>query len=109
MKQKSTNKKCNDDFKRPIVELYHSGQKVKSLSSEYVIYLSSEEKPKDMNNSYGYWEGKTYTFGGILIPVTGNRINGNTKRYKSKQRAKNMAEKLGDRCGYVLSWVVDEI
>ncbi|MGG1444886.1 hypothetical protein ABE354_23120 [Brevibacillus laterosporus] len=47
--------------------------------------------------------------GGILIPVTGDRINGNTKRYKSKQRAKNMAEKLGDRCGYVLSWVVDEI
>lgn len=37
MKQNSTNKKYNDDFKRTIVELYHSGQKVKSLSSEYGV------------------------------------------------------------------------
>ncbi|QOS99979.1 transposase [Brevibacterium sp. JNUCC-42] len=34
---KSMNKKYNEDFKRTIVELYHSGQKVKSLSSEYGV------------------------------------------------------------------------
>ncbi|TPG68260.1 IS3 family transposase [Brevibacillus laterosporus] len=37
MKQNSTNKKYNEDFKRTIVDLYHSGHKVKSLSSEYGI------------------------------------------------------------------------
>ncbi len=31
------NKKYNEDFKRTIVELNHSGQKVKSLSSEYGV------------------------------------------------------------------------
>nr|WP_113758052.1 hypothetical protein [Brevibacillus laterosporus] len=34
---KSMNKKYNEDYKRTIVELYHSGQKVKSLSSEYGV------------------------------------------------------------------------
>ncbi|MCG7317644.1 transposase [Brevibacillus laterosporus] len=34
---KSMNKKYNEDFKRTIVELNHSGQKVKSLSSEYGV------------------------------------------------------------------------
>ncbi|ATO51572.1 transposase [Brevibacillus laterosporus] len=37
MKQNSTNKKYKEDFKRTIVDLYHSGHKVKSLSSEYGI------------------------------------------------------------------------
>ncbi|WP_094702868.1 transposase [Brevibacillus laterosporus] len=34
---KSMNKKYNEDFKRTIVELNHSGQKVKRLSSEYGV------------------------------------------------------------------------
>jgi transposase len=30
-------KKYNDDFKKTVVDLYHSGSKVKDLSSEYGI------------------------------------------------------------------------
>ncbi len=32
-----TNKKFNEEFKKMVVELYHSGQPVKQLSSEYDV------------------------------------------------------------------------
>ncbi|MFI8677535.1 hypothetical protein [Bacillus thuringiensis] len=76
---------------------------------KYVIYLSSEAKPKDSGNSYGYWKGKTHIYGGILIPLTRDVVDEYTRKYKSRKRAENMAEKLADRCGYVMSWVVEEI
>ncbi|PEV64201.1 MULTISPECIES: hypothetical protein [Bacillus cereus group] len=78
--------------------------------SEYVIYLSSEETPKDVHNSYGYWGGKILSSGGMRYPSIGVCSDKkDVKKYKSKKRAENMAEKLADRCFYVLSWVVEEI
>ncbi len=37
MEHKKTNKRYNEDFKRTVVDLYHSGYSVKELSSEYGI------------------------------------------------------------------------
>ncbi|MCF6095029.1 transposase [Microaerobacter geothermalis] len=37
MENKNTGKKFNDDFKRTVVDLYHSGSSVKDLSSEYGV------------------------------------------------------------------------
>jgi len=34
---KNTGKKFNEDFKKTVVELYHSGSSVKDLSSEYGV------------------------------------------------------------------------
>ncbi|MGG3045780.1 hypothetical protein ABEO76_21880 [Bacillus anthracis] len=77
---------------------------------EYVIYLSSEETPKDVNNSYGYWGGKILSLSGMRYPSIGVCDDKtDVKKYKSKKRAENMAEKLADRCFYVLSWVVEEL
>lgn len=76
---------------------------------EYVIYLSSELRPKEATNSYGYWKGKTYTLRGDIFPKTWDVIDSDIKRYTSKKRAENMAEKLAEKCTYVLSWIVEEI
>ncbi|AYK05658.1 IS3 family transposase [Brevibacillus laterosporus] len=37
MEHKKTNKRYNEDFKRTVVDIYHSGYSVKELSSEYGI------------------------------------------------------------------------
>ena len=37
MKHKNNGKRYNDDFRKMVVELYNSGQSVKSLSSEYGV------------------------------------------------------------------------
>jgi len=37
MKHKKNGKRYNDDFRQMIVDLYHSGQSVKNLSSEYGV------------------------------------------------------------------------
>ena len=37
MKQRNTGKRFNDDFRKMVVELHHSGQSVKDLSSEYGV------------------------------------------------------------------------
>ncbi|MGM8216858.1 IS3 family transposase [Bacillaceae bacterium W0354] len=37
MKHKNNGKRYNDDFRKMVVELYHSGQSVRSLSSEYGV------------------------------------------------------------------------
>jgi len=37
MKHKKNGKRYNDDFRQMIVDLYHPGQTVKDLSSEYGI------------------------------------------------------------------------
>lgn len=37
MERKPAGKKYNDDFKKTIVDLYHSGSPVKELSSEYGV------------------------------------------------------------------------
>ncbi|MDM5370530.1 hypothetical protein QUF96_02920 [Bacillus bombysepticus] len=77
--------------------------------SGYVIYLSSERYPKDVHNSYGYWGGKTYIVDGMNFPTIGIDIETDVKIYKSKKRAETMAEKLADRCPYVLSYLVEEL
>ncbi|MFJ9300024.1 hypothetical protein [Bacillus toyonensis] len=41
--------------------------------------------------------------------MTWDVVESDVKRYKSKKRAENMAEKLANRCTFVLSWVVEEI
>ena len=37
MERKNKGKKYNDDFKKMIVDLYHSGNSVKDLSGEYGV------------------------------------------------------------------------
>ena len=37
MKHKRNGKRYNDDFRKMVVELYHSGQSVRNLSSEYGV------------------------------------------------------------------------
>jgi transposase len=37
LERKPAGKKYNDDFKKTIVDLYHSGSPVKELSSEYGV------------------------------------------------------------------------
>lgn len=37
MKHKNNSKRYNDDFRKMVVELYHSGQAVRDLSSEYGV------------------------------------------------------------------------
>lgn len=37
MKHKSNGNRYNDDFRKMIVDLYHNGQSVKDLSSEYGV------------------------------------------------------------------------
>ena len=37
MERKNTGKKYNNEFKKTIVDLYHSGNSVKELSSEYGV------------------------------------------------------------------------
>ncbi|GLY12963.1 hypothetical protein [Pseudobacillus badius] len=37
MERKPTGKKYNDDLKKVIVDLYHSGSSVKELSSKYGV------------------------------------------------------------------------
>jgi len=37
MERKPAGKKYNDDFKKTIVDLYHSGSSVKELSGEYGV------------------------------------------------------------------------
>jgi hypothetical protein len=77
----------------------------------YVIYLSSEKDAlvRDQCNVYGYWEGKQYTVHDEIFPVTFPRVTIDTKVYKSKKRADTAAEKLFNKFGYVLSWLVEEI
>jgi len=37
MTNRKNGKRYNDDFRKMVVDLYHSGQKVKDLSSEYGV------------------------------------------------------------------------
>jgi len=37
MKHKNNSKRYNDDFRKMVVELYHTGQKVCKLSSKYSV------------------------------------------------------------------------
>ena len=37
MNHKKNGKRYNDDFRKMVVDLYHSGQKVRDLSSEYGV------------------------------------------------------------------------
>jgi len=37
MKHKNNGKRYNDDFRKMVVELYHSGHSVRDLSSEYGV------------------------------------------------------------------------
>ncbi|PGY54970.1 hypothetical protein [Bacillus thuringiensis] len=77
--------------------------------SGYVIYLSSNTSKGMSHESYGYWRGKTYQVQGETFPVTDIEVTPDTKVYKSKKRAENSAEKIFDKCGYVVSWFFEEI
>jgi len=72
-----------------------------------VIYLTSESDSSGSSNSYGYWQGKNYSFHGEMIPYTDREITGNTKIYKRKVMAEKMAEKLFNRCAYVYGWKIE--
>jgi len=37
MKHRKNGKRYNDDFRKMVVELYHSGQSVRDLSGEYGV------------------------------------------------------------------------
>jgi len=38
MTNHKSGKRYNDDFRKMVVDLYHSGQSVRNLSSEYGVY-----------------------------------------------------------------------
>ncbi|PEV80773.1 hypothetical protein [Bacillus cereus] len=76
--------------------------------SGYVIYLSSNNLKGEVHESYGYWRGKTYRMYGETFPLTDSEVTSDTKVYKSKKRAENSAKKVSDKCGYVVSWFVEE-
>lgn len=74
----------------------------------FVINLSTAGF-RDPMNYYGYWSGITYKHDGEVFPVCDSRVEDRTKRYTSRKRAENAAEKIAYRCEYVLSYkVVDE-
>ncbi|MBG9608517.1 hypothetical protein ABE18_15835 [Bacillus toyonensis] len=62
-----------------------------------------------MHESYGYWRGETYRVQGETFPITDIRVTPDAKGYKSKKRAENSAGKIFDKCGYSVSWFVEEI
>ncbi|MBE6061841.1 MAG: hypothetical protein E7215_17005 [Clostridium sulfidigenes] len=78
----------------------------------YVIYLNTEppySRTGRVGNAYGYWTGKSYAFQGEFYPVCDNKINSQTKVYKSKKRATTAAEKAYMKFGYVASCEVEEV
>ncbi|MEM5626370.1 hypothetical protein ACE2AI_23435 [Bacillus wiedmannii] len=75
----------------------------------YVIYLSSNKSKGEIHESYGYWRGDIYRVQGETFPITDIGVTFDTKVYKSKKRAENSAEKIFDKCSYVVSWFVEEI
>jgi hypothetical protein len=74
----------------------------------YVIYLSSEIRRDDSSNSYGFWDGKTYSRNGLKFPSCSHKITDDTKVYKNKTRAEAMCKKLTERCWYVNSYFIEE-
>ncbi|MDA1762813.1 hypothetical protein ACFTSE_10985 [Bacillus cereus] len=45
---------------------------------------------------------------GETFPLTDPEVTSDTKVYKSRKRAENSAEKVSDKCGYVVSWFIEE-
>lgn len=74
----------------------------------YVIYLSSKSDVNDYGNCYGYFTGKCYTKDGEVFPVTDRGITERTKKYKSNGMATKGAEAVINKCGYVLSYEIEE-
>ncbi|KGX84553.1 transposase, partial [Pontibacillus litoralis] len=61
MSNQSNGKRYNDDFKKMVVDLYHSGSSVKDLSSEYgVSDVTIYKWIKDLNPIEGT-DGKEIT------------------------------------------------
>lgn len=75
----------------------------------FAIYLSSEQETRVYNNAYGYYSGKCYTRDQEYFPVTQRQVTEETKRYTSKAKAIKGAEAVFNKCGYVLSFEIEEI
>ncbi|MBM7869324.1 hypothetical protein JOC70_000793 [Clostridium pascui] len=74
-----------------------------------IIYLSSERNADDYGNCYGYYAGKCYTKDGEVFPVTDSGITDRTKKYTSEKMAIKGAEAILNKCGYVLSYKIEQI
>ncbi|WP_419962165.1 hypothetical protein [Psychrobacillus sp. BM2] len=76
----------------------------------YVIYLSTEQEVDFRGNNYGYWTGKTYRHDDVVYPgYEDDKDDESVKVYKLKISAEKMSHKLGERCTYVRSSVVEEV
>ncbi|MBS9803217.1 hypothetical protein [Bacillus cereus] len=76
--------------------------------NEWICNLSSNNSKGEVHESYDYWRGKTYQMYGETFPLTDPEVTSDTKVYKSRKRAENSAEKVSDKCGYVVSWFIEE-
>lgn len=75
----------------------------------FVIVLSTEANPEDGRNTYGYWTGERFVVQYEEFQRTDPILNENTKRYTSKKRAENAAEKTLERFEYVMSYSIKEV
>ncbi|WP_116061926.1 hypothetical protein [Cohnella phaseoli] len=76
---------------------------------KYVIFLSTTSAFDRNRNQYGYWAGKTYRVEGQDFPLWDRSITEQTKKYTSQKRAETAAEKLMERCSYVVAWRIESV
>lgn len=75
----------------------------------YSIYFYNDWYMKRIGSQYGYWTGKSYTYGTELFPVCATSDNKlPIKWYKSLKRAITGAEKAMDKFGYVTGYDIED-
>jgi predicted amidophosphoribosyltransferase len=75
----------------------------------FVIKFSSVEN-FGWDNAYGYYCGKTRTKAKEVYPISVHDKNfQEVKWYTSKKIAEKAAEKIGNKCAYVVAWRVEEL
>lgn len=74
---------------------------------QYVIYLSTG-RDRNADNDYGYYAG-TYRVSGETFPAWDSTVTFRTKKYKSRARAEAVAKKAYERCGYVVSYTIEQV
>lgn len=73
---------------------------------EYVVNISSTNR-KSESNVYGFYHGKCYMVNGEYYPCHVPKfVDKLTKRYTSEQRAKQSAERVVEKCGYVQGYEI---
>lgn len=76
----------------------------------YVIHIFTQETAgREYVNHYGYWDGRTYRHRGYTFPHLTRDVTEATKRYKSRQCAENMVEKLPGRIDKVVRILIETI